>query len=546
METSAFLRRVRDHVPFALRNSASHWPAVAHWRDGDIEQICAGHALDPVAVQVALGSTFHGAPQRRSDVQLELRSFVQMFFDEARQPAAKRRRVASSAPATASAASALDAVRAMEQRTGARAKLYLCQHPLKLYKRSGGGSSAQALERGTSGPVLDGMTHAVELPPFLAGCRPELELQQVNLWAGPVLASAAAAEPAASPAGSGCSTTTTTTTTTTTSPAVAADGHLCSTATSLHYDEAHNLLCVVRGSKKVKLWPPSATPLLAPSPIFDARSHHQSLVGTSARDSEMEFTLNVGDIVYIPKGWWHQIESTCGTVAYNIWFQHRGVDDLIRSPAVSSYYLRSLMAAHVEKEVERLISAECNCPEVAIVAQWLAEDASDVFAVRLFIDASVPVPSRAHMRRTMGMGYLDPSAVARALLHAMPRARQATVLPLLARKWPQVWEGVVRKMCSANSSGRSGSSSNASSGGGGGGEMVGRRRRSNATATWLTRLWSGGAEDDDVPNALQCAARECAAFDLKQILDEAVRDLEVWAFKHVVEGTLGVQIEPHS
>jgi hypothetical protein len=49
-----------------------------------------------------------------------------------------------------------------------------------------------------------------------------------------------------------------------------------------------------------------------------------------------------------------------------------------------------------------------------------------------------------------------------------------------------------------------------------------------------------------VPNALQCAARECAAFDLKQTLDEAVRDLEVWAFKHVVEGTLGVQIEPHS
>ncbi|MBA0708795.1 hypothetical protein Golax_023887, partial [Gossypium laxum] len=43
---------------------------------------------------------------------------------------------------------------------------------------------------------------------------------------------------------------------------------------SAHYDPHHNLLCIVTGRKQVVLWPPSASPMLYPMPIYGEASNH--------------------------------------------------------------------------------------------------------------------------------------------------------------------------------------------------------------------------------------------------------------------------------
>ena len=46
---------------------------------------------------------------------------------------------------------------------------------------------------------------------------------------------------------------------------------------SLHYDQHHNLLCVVAGSKVVNLFSPLATCLLAPKPVWSESANHSQI-----------------------------------------------------------------------------------------------------------------------------------------------------------------------------------------------------------------------------------------------------------------------------
>nr|XP_023887267.1 jmjC domain-containing protein D-like [Quercus suber] len=69
---------------------------------------------------------------------------------------------------------------------------------------------------------------------------------------------------------------------------------------STHYDPHHNLLCVVAGCKQVVLWPPSATPMLYPLPIYGEASNHRA---KSAMEHSQMVVLHAGDALFIPKGW---------------------------------------------------------------------------------------------------------------------------------------------------------------------------------------------------------------------------------------------------
>jgi len=108
---------------------------------------------------------------------------------------------------------------------------------------------------------------------------------------------------------------------------------------ALHYDAYHNLLCVVRGAKTVRLYPPSATAALAPGALWGAAPHHATFdpeappegQGQGPNDgyrSERErlrqqgyrATLARGDCLFIPEGWWHQVSSEPGTAAVNLWW----------------------------------------------------------------------------------------------------------------------------------------------------------------------------------------------------------------------------------
>lgn len=100
----------------------------------------------------------------------------------------------------------------------------------------------------------------------------------------------------------------------------------------LHYDAAGSFLAQARGTKRLVLFPPSATAALYPYPP-DHPLHRRSRVDlyapparTAARfprfaaealPSALEATLEEGDVIFLPPGWWHHIE-TCSALSFSI------------------------------------------------------------------------------------------------------------------------------------------------------------------------------------------------------------------------------------
>ncbi|KAI3801029.1 hypothetical protein L1987_29129 [Smallanthus sonchifolius] len=101
---------------------------------------------------------------------------------------------------------------------------------------------------------------------------------------------------------------------------------------STHYDPHHNLLCVVSGSKQVDLWPPSSSPFLYPMHLYGEASNHSAVpidkldLSVHPRAAHLKkysqrVILQAGDALFIPEGWFHQVDSENLTVAVNFWWQ---------------------------------------------------------------------------------------------------------------------------------------------------------------------------------------------------------------------------------
>lgn len=94
----------------------------------------------------------------------------------------------------------------------------------------------------------------------------------------------------------------------------------------LHYDAMANVLCHIRGRKKLRLYPPSdVTRLSFPagastSTILDIFSI-PSPPGTSPIDVEM----NEGDILFLPPLWLHAAKPETACVAVNVFFRAEGL-----------------------------------------------------------------------------------------------------------------------------------------------------------------------------------------------------------------------------
>ncbi|CAN6806297.1 unnamed protein product [Brassica oleracea] len=134
---------------------------------------------------------------------------------------------------------------------------------------------------------------------------------------------------------------------------------------STHYDPHHNLLCVVSGCKKVVLWPPSASPSLYPMPIYGEASNHSSVGLDNPNLSDypraelslqfsQEVTLNAGDAVFIPEGWFHQVDSDELTIAVNFWWQSNIMSNMPEH--MDSYYLRRITRRLIDREMSLLVS----------------------------------------------------------------------------------------------------------------------------------------------------------------------------------------------
>ncbi|PON54432.1 JmjC domain containing protein [Parasponia andersonii] len=121
---------------------------------------------------------------------------------------------------------------------------------------------------------------------------------------------------------------------------------------STHYDPHHNLLCLVCGCKQVLLWPSSASPMLYPMPLYGEASNH-SLLSLENPDLSvyprakclMEYSqkviLHAGDALFIPEGWFHQVDSDDLTIAVNFWWQSNIMSSM--SEHMDAYYLRRIL-----------------------------------------------------------------------------------------------------------------------------------------------------------------------------------------------------------
>ena len=96
-----------------------------------------------------------------------------------------------------------------------------------------------------------------------------------------------------------------------------------------HYDADYgmNVLVHLRGTKNITLAPPSQTPRLYPSPRFDPGAT-LSLVDFWAPDEgtyplyssirTQTLTIQPGDVLLIPAGWWHAVESSSVSVSLSV------------------------------------------------------------------------------------------------------------------------------------------------------------------------------------------------------------------------------------
>ncbi|XP_044487034.1 uncharacterized protein LOC123212064 [Mangifera indica] len=133
---------------------------------------------------------------------------------------------------------------------------------------------------------------------------------------------------------------------------------------STHYDPHHNLLCIVTGCKRVALWPPSACSMLYPMPIYGEASNHSSIALESpdfskypraecSKEYSQEVILHAGDALFIPEGWFHQIDSDDITIAVNFWWQSNIMSCL--SEHMDAYYLRRIIRRLADREVNQIL-----------------------------------------------------------------------------------------------------------------------------------------------------------------------------------------------
>ena len=136
---------------------------------------------------------------------------------------------------------------------------------------------------------------------------------------------------------------------------------------SIHYDPLHNLLCVISGCKEVRLWPPSSAPSLYPLPVYGEASNHSGVDFikpdlsnhprfVSAGENCQTVILNAGDALFLPEGWYHQVDSGSLTIAVNLWWQSAISSKLGSSSHMDAYLLRRVVANLVDSEKEKIIT----------------------------------------------------------------------------------------------------------------------------------------------------------------------------------------------
>ena len=105
-------------------------------------------------------------------------------------------------------------------------------------------------------------------------------------------------------------------------------------ATPLHRDFPENLLAQVVGYKKLIMFPPdddhrmyafSSRSLLPSFSPVDAEHPDYSRYPRMRGASPLHVTLSPGEVLYLPRQWWHQVRSIDDSISVNFWWP-RGIN----------------------------------------------------------------------------------------------------------------------------------------------------------------------------------------------------------------------------
>jgi Cupin-like domain len=98
----------------------------------------------------------------------------------------------------------------------------------------------------------------------------------------------------------------------------------------LHFDRSNNFLCQVSGTKRLILFDPNQSDRLYPFPET-SRIPHLAQIDIDNPDfdkfpkskyaASIEATVNAGDMIFIPRYWWHQVYSVSTSISVNFWYK---------------------------------------------------------------------------------------------------------------------------------------------------------------------------------------------------------------------------------
>jgi Cupin-like domain len=106
------------------------------------------------------------------------------------------------------------------------------------------------------------------------------------------------------------------------------------TVSPLHYDPDHNLLAQVVGVKFIRMFPPSCSPYLYPTPSnmmqntsqinaerLDDPQYPLLQCNDIVRSHCIDVLLNPGQTLYIPPKWWHYVKSMSTSFSVSFWWR---------------------------------------------------------------------------------------------------------------------------------------------------------------------------------------------------------------------------------
>lgn len=145
--------------------------------------------------------------------------------------------------------------------------------------------------------------------------------------------------------------------------------------TNTHYDGHHNILMVLHGTKTVELSPPGA---IKGSPLHGQHTNHPFILQVEevggdlihdnfkhdvspyrlhnkAEENNIVVSVKKGQLLLIPEGWWHRVESSAECMAINIWFDHSSSLSSIvhdNNQHQLPYQAREMVRRYIEASIE--------------------------------------------------------------------------------------------------------------------------------------------------------------------------------------------------